>query len=203
MNQITKIPICKQCKKKETKFKQYSHGYFEYCSTKCSSNSVDKKEKIEETCLERYGHRNIAQGTIKKKIAKIYKEKYEGGHPSRDSKTKKKKDLTRKRKIKENPNYFQEINEKAKKTWQKKYGTDNPMQAKAIVQKSMKTREKMGLIKKWTKKEIESYKEYKHAAHYYGNVAYIEYFYEINPNKLKRGTHDYHLDHIFPVIEGW
>ncbi len=104
--------------------------------------------------------------------------------------------------IKENPNYFEEINEKAKKTWRKKYGTDNPMKAKNIVKKSLKTRENMGLIKKWTKKEIESYEEYIHAAHYYANVNYIEYFYEINPNKLKRGTHDYHLNHIFPILEG-
>ncbi len=68
LNQITKVPVCKHYKKKQTKFKQYSYGYFDYCSTKCSSNSPEKKEKIEETCLEKYGHRNIAQGTVKKKM---------------------------------------------------------------------------------------------------------------------------------------
>ena len=92
---------------------------------------------------------------------------------------------------------------KQKKLGRKKYGTANPMQAEKIKKKSLKKREELGLIKKWTRKEIESYKEYKHAANYYANQNYIEYFYEINPDKLKRGTHDYHLDHIFPVIEGW
>lgn len=53
---ITQIPKC-GCGK-TTKFKQYSFGYREFCSTKCSSNSSSKKETIKKTNIEKYGHEN-------------------------------------------------------------------------------------------------------------------------------------------------
>ena len=34
------------------------------------------------------------------------------------------------------------------------------------------------------------------------NINYVKYFYFINPNKLKRGN-EYHLDHIYSVIDGF
>ena len=76
MYNIQKQPICENCLKKNVKFKQFSYGYAKFCSTKCSANSKEKKEKIENTNLEKYGHRNIAHGIYKETIKKNNLEKY-------------------------------------------------------------------------------------------------------------------------------
>jgi len=56
---IISIPKC-YCGNQCT-FKSFSEGYRGYCSNKCSANSKNKQEKIEKTCTERYGVKNVAQ----------------------------------------------------------------------------------------------------------------------------------------------
>lgn len=59
LNDITELPKCKYCDKTgNLTFLNLVEGYFKYCSVKCSSNSLEKKNKIEKTNLEKYGFKN-------------------------------------------------------------------------------------------------------------------------------------------------
>jgi hypothetical protein len=76
LKDIKENPICELCGKAPNSFKQFSKGYFSYCSVKCSSNSEKKKKAIEATCLSKYPHKNVAHGRgIKEKISKTKKGK--------------------------------------------------------------------------------------------------------------------------------
>lgn len=37
----------------------------------------------------------------------------------------------------------------------------------------------------------------------YTKESWLSHFYKINPNKLKRSFHAYHLDHIYSIIDGF
>jgi len=78
-NELEEWPKCKNCEKL-TKFKQFSFGFFDFCSVKCSANYEETRKKCEKTCTEKYGHRNIAHGVLKEKIQETFKTKF-GGHP--------------------------------------------------------------------------------------------------------------------------
>jgi len=51
-----------------------------------------------------------------------------------------------------------------------------------------------------TRTELYSYKEYINRL---TNQNYIKYFYLINPEKLNRSFEEYHLDHIYSIIDGF
>lgn len=72
MNNILLKPICKHCQKEETKYKNFSIGYTDYCSVKCSSNSEEKKDLIRETNIEKYGHENAFQSDIGKEQRDLF-----------------------------------------------------------------------------------------------------------------------------------
>jgi len=72
---------------KETKFSDINRGYRKFCSNRCSKLSEETQEKFEETCLDRYGNKNLNKvESIKEKI-----------------------NNTKKLKSKENPNYLKNI----------------------------------------------------------------------------------------------
>jgi hypothetical protein len=56
INNIKEIPICNHpnCNNR-CNFKGLNHGYYEYCSLKCMSNSPKIKEKHKKTCNEKWG----------------------------------------------------------------------------------------------------------------------------------------------------
>lgn len=68
--------ICLICKNK-TNFINISHGYRHYCSAKCSMTDEKTKNKIKETCLNKYGYESASQSTeVKIKQEKTCYEKY-------------------------------------------------------------------------------------------------------------------------------
>ena len=88
--------ICKHCGK-ETKFWNLNHGYREYCSNRCSRDSMEVKNKIsitnkhkakkslekrKQTCLEKYGvdnvrkSKNVIKATKQSKLEKYGDENY-------------------------------------------------------------------------------------------------------------------------------
>jgi len=81
-------PICEHCKYNIVEFDTFTKGYHKYCSVKCSSNSIDKKEKIKETCLDKYGVENIGMATREKALDTMNK-KY-GSHISKTNEYKRK-----------------------------------------------------------------------------------------------------------------
>jgi len=56
--------------------------------------------------------------------------------------------------------------------------------------------------KNYTEKDRENIFLYRNEITRLSNINYIKYFYFINPNKLRRGD-EYHLDHIYSVIDGF
>ncbi len=79
-------PTCPSCGS-PVKFGGFMYGCYKYCSPKCSNSSLDKKNKIKQTNLERYGVENPFQSeSIKSKIKQTNLEEYgvEGYTQSQD-----------------------------------------------------------------------------------------------------------------------
>ena len=57
--------------------------------------------------------------------------------------------------------------------------------------------------KNYSEGDRENLKLYKEEVMKLSNITYIKYFYLINPNKLKRGRNEFHLDHIYSIIDGF
>ncbi len=150
INSISKIPLCKKCQEKKVNFKQYSHGYFEYCSTMCSAGSEEKKKTIANTNLEKYGVANVSEiDEIKKKKKETTFENFGVDHHSKSEYNKEKIKITSRKRYgsdhffssKEGKNKIKEIvfekfgvesnlllpevREKIAKTNIEKYGTYN------------------------------------------------------------------------------
>lgn len=67
-------------------------------------------------------------------------------------------------------------------------------------------REKLSLARTngvpWTERSLEDYADYKAKVRFLTNQSFHKHYWQINPKNLKRGD-EYHLDHIYPVIEGY
>jgi hypothetical protein len=202
LNNFKKIPLCNKCNKNKVSYKNFSKGYNEYCSVKCSSNSDIKKEKIKQTCLKKYGIQNISIITRNKASDTMFK-KY-GGHISTTTQYKEKyKETSIKKYGSEHPFKSEKIKKKIKATFLKKYGVSNPMKVSKIIKKNLKTKKDKGAIFKWTETELKDIRSYRRSVSYYTEKTYNEYRHLINPDNLERGINKYHIDHIYPVIEGW
>lgn len=199
LNQIDKKPICENCKINNVKFDTFSKGYHKYCSVKCSSNSIEKKANIENTCLEKYGVKNIGEVTREKAVNTMI-EKY-GSHIS---KTEQYKEKFKKTSIEnygvDHPFKSDIIQKLIKDTCYKRYG-DSYIQKRT--DKMLKTKKEKGLIYKWTETELKDIQSYRRSISYYTELEYLKYRNIINPNNLDRGIYTNHIDHIYPVIEGW
>lgn len=186
-------PLCKHCDYNPVSFDTFSKGYHEYCSVKCSSNSTDKKNKIKSTCISRYGVENIGLIT-RDKASKTMEERY-GSHISKTEEFKiKYKETCLERYGEEHFSKFDKNN---------KFKVDNPMNNNDIVKRSLYTKKDKGIIYKWSDNELKDIKSYRRSVSYYTEKTYESYKNIINPNNLERGIHCNHIDHIFPVIEGW
>ena len=109
-----KCIICGQ----PTKYDGPSKGYRLYCSSKCSNNDKNKKDKIKQTCLERYGVSNPSQSKkIQKKKEETCLNKYGVSNPSQSKKIQKKKEETcLERYGVEHPMKLDEVKQKIKQT---------------------------------------------------------------------------------------
>lgn len=202
LNNIESKPVCAHCSYNKVSFDSFTKGYHRYCSIKCSSNSIDKKSTIEKTCIEKYGVKNIGEVTRDKSMDTMIK-KY-GCHISKtDNYREKIKKLSIDKYGVEHPFKSDIIRSLIKDTCYKKYGFDSPMKNSYIKEKSLKTGIKNGHYHKWSKKELKSIENYRSAVSYYTERTYKEYMSVINPNNIERGLFSNHLDHIYPVIEGW
>jgi hypothetical protein len=203
LNDLKSLPRCKECGEK-TKFKQFSFGFSEFCSSKCSAINKDTRKKCEETCLSNYGHVNIAHGLIGEKIKETFNIKY-GGHPSKNISVKKKKDKTFDERYGGHPFSNLEIKQKIKETWVNNYGVDNPLKNKEIQEKVLNTKYERGILVDWLKNPelVEDFNRYKKIVHSNTEITFKKHYYEINPERNKRSKDKWHLDHIYPIIEGW
>jgi hypothetical protein len=181
------------------KFDSFTKGYHKYCSVKCSSNSIEKKTNIENTCLEKYGVKNIGEITRDKAVNTMI-ERY-GSHISKTEQYKIKfKETSIKNYGVEHPFKSNIIQELIKDTCYKRYG-DTYIQQRT--NKTLNTKKEKGLIYKWTETELKDIKSYRRSISYYTELEYKKYKSIINPDDIERGLYTNHIDHIYPVIEGW
>jgi hypothetical protein len=199
LNNIKYRPLCKHCNYNTVSFDTFSKGYHKYCSIKCSSNSIEKKMDIENTCLERYGVKNIGEVTREKAVntmIEIY-----GDHISKTEQYKKKfKETSIKNYGVDHPFKSDIVIKLIKDTCDKRYGDDYTQQK---ADKMIITKKERGLIYKWTSQDIKDIKSYRRSVSYYTEKSYNENKHILNPDNLERGIKSNHIDHIFPVIEGW
>ena len=192
-------PVCEHCNYNFVEFDTFSKGYHTYCSVKCSSNSIEKKTNIENTCLEKYGVKNIGEVTREKAVETMI-ERY-GSHISKTEQYKKKfKETSIKNYGVEHPFKSDVVIKLIKDTCYNRYGD---VYIKHRTDKMLKTKKESGLIYKWTDNELKDISNYRSAVSYYTEKSYIENKYILNPNDLERGMYTNHLDHIYPVIEVW
>lgn len=205
VHDLRQPPVCQYCGWAQVAFKQYSHGYFSYCSVTCSSNSPAKKEAIVQTNRARYGVDNpSAAQSVKAKRRATFLERYGSVGVLGNARIAALARQTCERRY-GSPHFFSsEAGKQAVVAGMRNiYGVQNPMHRHDIVQRSLRTREQKGLICKWTSDEEHSLALYRLAVKMHSERNYRKHFYEINPEKKLRSKHHYHLDHIFPVIEGW
>lgn len=202
LKNITELPFCKNCQKNKVQFENFSKGYREFCSIKCSSNSEEKKDRIKNTNLEKYGYENISSVTRDKALDTMI-EKY-GSHISLTESYKMKyKNTSIERYGVEHPFQCSVVKNKIVDSLLKNYGTTNALKNPEILKKSLDTRQKNGFIFKWSEEDLKKYENYRRKVTYLSEKSYQRYKSEINPNNLDRGHLTYHLDHIYPVILGF
>jgi hypothetical protein len=195
-------PTCNYCNMNNVKFDTFSKGYHKYCSVKCSSNSIEKKTNIENTCLVKYGVKNIGEITRNKANLTMI-ERYGMNYSKTDEfKIKYKSNSIEKYGV-EHPFMSIEVKKIIKNTLIKRYGVDNPQKSIYIVNKMLNTKKEKGLIYKWTETELMDIKSYRRSISYYTELEYNKYKSIINPDDIERGLYTNHIDHIYPVIEGW
>ena len=112
-NDIISHPICPICGNK-LKFYSFRKGYQMFCSLTCMSRSEYKKNKVKQTCLEKYGVvYSFQSDIIKDKIKETNLEKYGKTHYNNRN--------------------------KAKQTCLEKYGVEHSFQSDIIKDKSNQT----------------------------------------------------------------
>jgi len=124
VNNITDIPVCKQCGKKLHVIR-YGIGYKEYCSISCVNKSIEHKEKNKKTSIEKYGVDNPAKSEIvKEKIKSKLFINDKWYNESDEFKNKSKQTNLRKYGV-EHFSKTNEYHEKVKKSNIEKYGVDS------------------------------------------------------------------------------
>ena len=150
-------PICGQ----ETTFLGLTKGYSEHCSLICKGKDPKVKEKVENTCLDRYGATNVyASDYGKQKIKETCQIRYNADSPQQNKEIREKTENTIKEKYgglgfesKEITNKIKQTNldtysnenpakfgsEKYKNAISNIYGEDNPMKVPEIKEKAKNT----------------------------------------------------------------
>lgn len=114
IHDIKEVPKC-TCGN-PVKFKSAREGFCEYCSAKCAAMSKKTKQAREQTCMEKYGCKNISKVTRKKAQATML-ERYGVVAALQND----------------------QIREKQKTTMLERYGVDNATKSEKLMAKSIKT----------------------------------------------------------------
>ena len=128
---------CKNCGKEM----KYSQMKLSYCSKKCKSNSVEVKDKIKQTNLEKYGCKcSLQNKEIQDKIKQTCIERYGCENPFQNENIKNKiKQTNLERLGYEHPSQNKEIKNRIKQTNLEKYGYKCSLQNKEIQDKIKQT----------------------------------------------------------------
>lgn len=144
LHNMSKLPKCQHCGKtlKCNTFRGFKKGFAQYCNNTCSNNSIQKKQKLIDIFLEKYGTTSPLNNKELREQGKQTKLKKYG-----------------------NENYVNR--EKAKQTCLEKYGVDNPLKSKQIREKIKQTTlERYGVENCSQNKEIQKKRIQSSIAHF-------------------------------------
>lgn len=189
INKLNEIPKCKVCNG-AVKYKRIYDGYSKYCSDKCTKmseeyynkwkKSIDITNSTGEPLKKRYK-------TLIEKYGQEYKQKIQANRE---------KSIFEKYEV-VNPFQIDFVNVKRKQKLKEKYGSEtynNPDKTR-LTRINNKTQIDDSLIN-----DFDSYKK---IAINRTQTIYRNNSDKINPNKLKRGKKEYHIDHIFSLKQGF
>lgn len=118
--------FCEVCQK-PTSFRNLHIGYSRFCCSKCTQNSEDTRNKIQQTCLDRYDSKNVyASEYGKQKCRETWLENLGVENPFQSEKVKGKiKQTNLERYNSEYSFQSKEIKDKIKNTKEERYGNSN------------------------------------------------------------------------------
>lgn len=134
-------PICPICGKLVKYAGYYNKMFFDYCSNKCFRKSTLWKEKVKQTCIDKYGVENpMLVDKFKEKLKNTCLEKYgvTNGGGSKQSIEKIKATLKERYGV-EHIYKLEYFKYKYKQTCLKKYGVTNSFASKEVVEKIKQT----------------------------------------------------------------
>lgn len=189
INELLEIPTCLTCGG-DVKYKRIADGYSQYCSNKCSKTSEKYYNNWRKTWKE-----NNSNGKSIEKRMQTLKERY-GSDFINVIKDNRKKSMLNKYGV-ENSFQIESVKQKRRSTLKGKYGNEsfnNP-------DKTKKTR-----IKNKTQIDdsfVNDFIAYKIIVVNRTHTIYRNNIEKINPNNLKRGKKNYHIDHIYSIKQGY
>ena len=220
-NDLESRPLCPYCKINELKYDNFIKGYRNHCSTKCSNNDFNIKNKKENTLLKNYGviNPNYSEEIInnkknnclhkygvdhysktdefKEKYKNVMQQNYGVDHYSKTSKFKEKiKNTSQKKWRVDSPLSSPEIQSKIKETNLERYGYVNPFQNEKIKNKIKQTNLKRYGVEYYTQTKKYSDKSKKTCLNKYG-VKYTLQSTEIRNKGKNSLIKKYGVDNIF------
>lgn len=128
--------ICPVCGK-DTPFRNILYGYSEFCSTTCSYRSSTRTQKIEQTCLKRYGVKNPSQSAeIRKKKEETCLKNHGVRYWIQD--TNRFESIMVEKYGVTNPSYLEGIQQRREETCLKNHGVRNVLSKPEIREKAMR-----------------------------------------------------------------
>ena len=131
---------CKMCGK-PTRYLSFAKGYSAHCSSKCSANNSETREKVKQTSLEKYGVESPNQAqSVKAKAKASFMERYGVENPRQYEAFKEKaRQTSMKHYGTDHPMKNEEFKDKIKDIFKERYGVENPRQYEAFKEKSKQT----------------------------------------------------------------
>jgi len=142
LNDLTDFPKCQHCEKPMTgNVIGINFGYHKTCSIKCMANSASVRNKIKETCLEKYGvESGLQNNLIKEKVKQTCLKKYGVENPNKCKTVRNKiKETCLEKYGVEHANQSKVVRIKTKQTCLERYGVENPNQLAHIKLKKKQT----------------------------------------------------------------
>jgi hypothetical protein len=147
-NKIFLQPICPVCDKNFVKYISRNCRYSLSCSKICKYNSVERKEKYKNTCIEKYGvDHPFKNEIINQKRIDTWLDNYGVTNPfaAKEIKEKIEKDNLKKHGVK-NSHQRKDVKEKFKNTMMERYGASSSFESPELMEKARLThQEKLGV----------------------------------------------------------
>ena len=154
-NNITEYPVCPICGKR-VKYNSFSHGYYQFCSLKCSNQSNEVKKKKKQTTIDNYGSiENSYKERIKKAEQTLIKH-YGSKKDSYKQRLEKTKQTNLERYGVEYNLLTDDFQKQARRTMKDKYGSVENAYKKRLEKTKQTNLERYGVEYSFQSEEIQS-----------------------------------------------